>query len=177
MFAPDYASTFHNLMTRYRDTVTTSFAGHVHTDGFRLLDDDGGPLGFVLMNPALSPIFAQNPAFRRVVLADDGTLADQSVYYLANLADAQAGAAPRWQLEMSFDAAWNLPRVDLPSLASLYAQLGNSTAASERWFKAYAVQSAAGAVKPADYPVYRCIAGSDRDADVARCACGGAPSP
>jgi hypothetical protein len=177
MFAPDDAIAFHRLMARYRTTVTASFAGHVHTDGFRLLADDNGPFGFVLMDPAISPIFAQNPAFRRVTLTEDGALADQSVYYLANLVDAQAGAAPRWQLEMSFDAAWNLPRVDLPSLTTLYARLGNSTAASDRWFRAYSVQSAAGAVKPATYPIYRCTAGSDRDADVARCACGSAPPP
>lgn len=175
MFAAPYAAQFHALMERYRVTVTASFAGHVHMDGFRLLSETGTPFGFVVMNPAISPIFGQNPAFRRVTLTDDGTLADQSVYYLANLPEAQSGAAPRWQLEMSFDAAWSQPRFDLSSLQDVYHQIGTVAEARDRWFKAYAVQSSGPAViSPVDYTIYRCTAGQDRAADFARCSCAGA---
>ena len=174
MFAPAYAREFHRLMLRFRNTVSASFAGHVHMDGFRLLREDGKAFGFVMMNPAISPIFGQNPAFRRATITTGGAIADQSVYYLANLSDAQAGAAPRWSLEMNFAAAWNLPRFDAPHLEDLYRRIGTDAMAQARWFGAYAVQSAKAAIKPANEALYRCIAGSDRAGDVARCRCGGA---
>ncbi len=175
LFAEPYAREFHDLMLRFRATVTASFAGHIHMDGFRLLADDAKPFGFVLMNPAISPIFGQNPAFRRIQLGDDGTLSDESVYYLANLPAAASGAAAQWQLEMSFDSTWNLPRVDLASLDELYRRLGASTATRDRWLDSYAIQGPTRAtLNEANYAIYRCTAGSDRATDVARCSCAGA---
>lgn len=175
MFAEPYAGEFHALMARYRHTVTASFAGHVHMDGFRLLGDDGKIFGFVMMTPAVSPIYGQNPAFRRVALDGDGTIADQSIYDLANLPAAAQGAAPQWNLEMSFDAAWNLPRFDLASLDVLYHRLGNDAATRDRWINFYAVQGPGRAtIDPTNAAIYRCAAGNDRIADFARCSCAAA---
>jgi len=175
MFAEAYGEEFHRLLQAYRDTIVTSFAGHTHMDGFRLLSENGEPFSLVIMNPAISPIFGQNPAFRRVRFERDGEIADHSVYYLANLADAVSGAAPQWQLEMSFDEVWQLPRPDLRAYAALYRRLGTVPAERERWFRAYAVQSIGPAmINPSDYATYRCAAGNDRSADVARCSCEGA---
>ncbi len=172
MFAEPYARAFHGLMERSRAMVVASLAGHTHMDGFRLLADAGKPFGFVVMDPALSPIYGQNPAFKRISLDDDGRIADQAVYYLANLPAAARGARPQWRLEARFDAAWNLPRVDLPGLETLYRRLGSSSATRERWLDEYAVQGPArDSVTPANVAIYRCVVGSD-DADaVARCAC------
>jgi sphingomyelin phosphodiesterase acid-like 3 len=64
MWKPTYATLFDALMRRYSNTVVASFAGHTHMDDFRLLADDNGYFGFVLVTPALSPIYGQNPAFR-----------------------------------------------------------------------------------------------------------------
>lgn len=173
MFAPAYAETFHRLMDQFRGTVTASFAGHVHMNGFRLLGDGTRDFAFVMMNPAISPIFGQNPAFRRASIRAHGVIDDETVYYLANLAAAQQGAAPVWQKEQSFDQAWSLPRFDLSSLETLYQRLGTNADARDRWFQDYAVQSQAGAaVKPADFALYRCVAGHDRAAAVTRCSCG-----
>jgi sphingomyelin phosphodiesterase acid-like 3 len=174
-FAEPYAHEFHALMERYRATVTASFAGHTHMDGFRLLADNGRAFGFVMMNPAVSPIFGQNPAYRRVELDEDGTITDQSVYYLANLPASASGAAPQWRLEMSFDRAWNLPRFDLSSLDALYRRLGSSAAARERWLDFYAVQGPVRAtLSPANDAIYRCAAGNDRAVDLTHCSCAGA---
>lgn len=176
MFATPYARAFHALMEAYRATVVASFAGHTHMDGFRLLADADKPFGFVLMNPAVSPICGQNPAFRRVALEEDGEIADQSVYYLANLPEATSGASPQWRLEARFDTLWNLPRVDVPSLEALYRRIGVADATRERWFDEYAVQGPArSAVTPTNAAIYRCAMGND-DADaVARCVCDAAP--
>lgn len=174
LFAEPYARDFDALMARYRATVTASFAAHLHMDGFRLLGDGGKPVGFVLVTPAISPIFGQNPAFRSVAFADDGTITDQSVYFLANLPDAVSGAAAQWRLETDFGATWNLPRIDLASLETLYRRTGSSAAARERWLDIYAVQGPTRATLSANATIYRCSAGNVRAADFARCNCAGA---
>jgi hypothetical protein len=120
----------------------------------------------------VSPIFGQNPAFRRVTLGDDGTLADETVSYLANLPEAARGGAAQWRDEASFDAAWGLPRFDRASLTELYRRMGSATALRDRWLDRYAVQGPARSdIDAANYAIYRCTAGSDRAQDFARCAC------
>jgi sphingomyelin phosphodiesterase acid-like 3 len=66
MWKQTHAELFYALTRRYSDTIVASFAGHIHMDDFRLLGDDNGYYGFVLITPALSPIYGQNPAFRTV---------------------------------------------------------------------------------------------------------------
>ena len=39
----------------------------------------------MLIDPPVSPIYGQNPAFRVVSFTEGGRLADQSTYYLTNL--------------------------------------------------------------------------------------------
>ncbi len=174
MFVEPYAARFHALMLRYHATVAASFAGHTHMDGFRLLSEGGQPFGFVMMNPALSPIFGQNPAFRRVTVNGDATITDQTVSYLANLPDAVGGAVPQWQQEADFATAWHLKRFDLANLEQLYRRLGHSAADRSRYFDQYAVQGPArNDIATANAAVYRCTAGGDLLAEVAHCICAG----
>ncbi|MGH7114469.1 MAG: metallophosphoesterase, partial [Stellaceae bacterium] len=78
MWDARYAQPFNDLVRRYRDTIAASFAGHTHMDDFRLTGDGGSDSGFVLITPALSPIFGQNPAFRTVVFDAGGAILDQT---------------------------------------------------------------------------------------------------
>ncbi|HVA12572.1 MAG TPA: metallophosphoesterase [Stellaceae bacterium] len=173
LLAAPYADELHALMLRYRDTIAANIAGHLHTDAFRILRERGAPFGFVMIAPALSPIFGQNPAFRRVEIGADGTIADETTFYLANLPEAAGGAAPQWRAETRFDRAWGLPRFDAASLDRLYRRIGTSLEARTRWIATYGVQGPAGAaITPGNFPVYRCSVGSDRITDVARCLCG-----
>jgi sphingomyelin phosphodiesterase acid-like 3 len=173
MFAAPYAQRFHALMAQYRNTIAASFAGHTHMDSFALFADAGRPFGFVLINPAISPIFGQNPAFRRIGVAPNGTLEDETVHYLANLAATAEGAAPQWRRETSFDAAWHAAAIDTANLARLNHKIGVSPASRERWFETYAVQSARAreAVTAGNEAIYRCALDHDRVDEVARCAC------
>ncbi len=173
MFAAPYAQRFHALMAHYRDTIAASFAGHIHMDSFALFADAARPYGFVLIDPAVSPIFGQNPAFRRIRLAHDGTIEDGTIHYLANLAAATEGATPQWRAEASFDAAWQEAAINVASLEALYHKIATSRAARERWFEDYAVQAARAreAVTAGNEAIYRCALGHDRVDDVARCAC------
>jgi sphingomyelin phosphodiesterase acid-like 3 len=172
LLAEPYADALHALMLRYRDTIVGDIAGHLHTDAFRILREHGEGFGFVMIAPALSPVFAQNPAFRRVSFADDGAITDETTYYLANLTEAAAGAASQWRAEASFDRAWNVPRFDAASLEALYRRIATSPAAQRRWSATYGVQSPAAEIAPQNFSVYRCSVGSDNAEDFARCLCG-----
>jgi sphingomyelin phosphodiesterase acid-like 3 len=174
LLAEPYASELHDLMERYRDTIVANIAGHLHTDAFRILRSRDRLFGFVMIAPAISPIFGQNPSFRRFTLGDDGTIGAVNTYYLANLGDAVAGAAPQWRAEASFEHTWNLSRFDTASLETLYQRLGTSERAQQRWTQTYGVQGpASAAVTLQNFSVYRCSVGSDESSDFARCLCGG----
>jgi len=174
LLAEPYAGELHALLQRYQDTIIANIAGHLHTDAFRVLRSGDDAFGFVMIAPAISPIFGQNPAFRRFALSDDGAISEVNTYYLANLGDAVAGATPRWRAEASFEQTWTLARFNTASLETLYHRLGTSAAAQQRWTRTYGVQGpASAAVTLQNFAVYRCSVGSDQSSDFARCLCGG----
>lgn len=174
LLAEPYAGELHALMQRYQGTIVANIAGHLHTDAFRILRSGDKLFGFVMIAPAISPIFGQSPSFRRFTLSDDGAISGVETYYVANLGDAVAGAMPQWRAEASFERSWNLPRFDTASLETLYRRLGTSAAAQQRWIQTYGVQGpASAAVTLQNFSVYRCSVGSDQSSDFARCLCGG----
>jgi hypothetical protein len=169
-----YASELHALTQRYQDTIAANIAGHLHTDAFRILRNGDKLFGFVMIAPAISPIFGQNPSFRRFTLSDDGEISAVNTYYLANLGEAVAGATPQWRAEASFEHSWDLVRFDTASLETLYRRLGTSAATQQRWIRTYGVQGpASAAVTLQNFSVYRCSVGSDQSSDFSRCLCGG----
>jgi hypothetical protein len=105
-------------------------------------------------------------------LGDDGAIADETTYYMANLTEAAAGAAPQWRAEASFDRAWGAARFDAASLEALFRRIGTSPAAQQRWSATYGVQSPPAEVAPQNFSVYRCSVGGDDAEDFARCRCG-----
>jgi sphingomyelin phosphodiesterase acid-like 3 len=183
MWDQAYAEPFFALLHRYADTVAASFAGHTHMDDFRLIGDAGGSYAFTLITPALSPIFGQNPAFRTVFYDSAGGILDQTTYDLTNLPEATAnGGSPAiWRAEYTFTQAWRLPRVDLPSLAHLYAITGNVTQDRDRWHMLFPVSSpvywprfsASGDGGVQAVRAFRCATGNALLPDYRQCYCGG----
>lgn len=169
MWEAAYAQPFYALLRQYADSVVVSFAGHTHMDDFRLIGTPGGHYAFVLITPALSPIFGQNPAFRTVAYGVAGSILNETTYDLTNLREASSapGAPPAWEAEYTFTREWSLPRIDLPSLERLYSQIQSSPAERDHWRAIFAVAS----------PVYwpRVAGGDGGEAHAARafsCASG-----
>jgi sphingomyelin phosphodiesterase acid-like 3 len=175
-----YAEPFDALMRRYAGTIAATFAGHLHMDDFRLIPTGDGSAAFVLITPAVSPIFGQNPAFRTVSFDKAGGLLDGTTYDLANLTTAGAGTPAAWQAEYAFTREWGLPRLDAASLARLARLIAERPAVRERWRQLYATSS----------PIYwrllamlgdrparalRCAATHLSPQDFDRCYCGSAP--
>ena len=179
MWKQIYAEPFYALTRKYSDTIVASFAGHIHMDDFRLLGDDNGYYGFVLITPALSPIYGQNPAFRTVTSDAAGGILDQTTYELANLREAVDGAPPTWRAEYTFTQAWQLPRIDLASLTQLYAKTADVPSDRDRWHTFLPVSSPVywstnlGEAARRGALAYRCADGHVLLPEYAQCYCGG----
>jgi len=65
MWVPEWTSQYDSLLAKYSSTVLAGFAAHIHSDDFRLIGPAGAGRQFVILNPAVSPIYGQNPGFRR----------------------------------------------------------------------------------------------------------------
>ena len=143
MWQPKWTAQFQTLLAKYEGTVIVSLAGHTHTDDFRLINSAGAKPEFVLISPAISPVYRQNPAFRVVTFANDGSLSDESVYYLTNLEFASSKTRGEWAKEYTFSQEWKLGRPDAASLAILYEQIKTNPEVRDEWVKLYNVSSAA----------------------------------
>ena len=140
MWVPEWTARFDGLLETFHDTVVASFAGHTHSDDFRLINAAGTNEAFVIITPAISPIYDQNPSFRVVQYADDGSLVDQTTYYLTNL--KQAGkVGGRWKKEYSFSREWRSRRLNVVSLGKIYKQVQSTEPARDQWLKLYNVSS------------------------------------
>jgi len=138
MWATQWTAQFDALLTRYHDTVVTSFAAHTHSDDFRVMGQE-----FVLMNPAISPVYSQNPGYRVVSYRHDGTLADQSTYYLTNLPDANSKKKGKWKREYQFTRQWKTKTLDAASLNRVYGEVVANDQGRANWLKVYAVSGPA----------------------------------
>lgn len=177
MWVPEWSKRFDKLLQRYAGTVVASFAGHTHADDFRVLGTGDGKQQFVLIDPAISPIYYQNPSFRVVDFRDDGTLADQSTYYLTNLEDAGGKTAGHWKREYRFSQRWKVRQLDGASLAKIYGQVASMSAARELWLRLYLVSSAAQPIQAADVKTLTCAIGSPTQQTYESCYCSATVAP
>jgi sphingomyelin phosphodiesterase acid-like 3 len=141
MWTPEWTAGFDSLLERYHDTVVASFAGHTHADDFRVIGASGVRPQFVLIDPAISPIYDQNPGFRIVNFRSDGTLADQTTYYLTNLKQAGGKTPGHWTREYRFTRRWKVQQLDGASLAKISGEITNTDAARAQWWRFYMVSS------------------------------------
>ena len=177
MWADTYAQPVYALLRRYADTVAASFAGHTHMDDFRLVGDGSRYFGFVLIAPALSPIFGQNPAFRAVDFDAEGSILDQTTYALSNLPEAGTHEPANWRPEYVFRREWRLSRIDLPNLERLYTLITTQQTDRALWHTLFVVSSpyywahssgAANVIR-----AYDCATGQVDGGDFDRCWCRG----
>lgn len=111
----------------------SEFAGHTRTDDFRLFGAPPSKSAFVLINPAISPIDNRNPAFRVVTFESDGSLSDQSTYYLTNLERASSKTPGRWKKEYQFSQEWKAREVDGVTLGAIYGRIRAEQKFREKW--------------------------------------------
>lgn len=171
MWVPRWTAEFDALMTRYRDTIVATLAGHTHADDFRLIQSETGTPGFVLINPAVSPIYNQNPGFRVATFNQAGALMDASVYYLTNLIFASNTTPGTWRKEYAFSEEWKAGEIDASSLSSIYTAITHEESARSEWLKLYNVSSSAAHLPSGSAPFLYCAIGGLDAGSYGNCLC------
>jgi sphingomyelin phosphodiesterase acid-like 3 len=145
IWKPVWTTLFERVTADSQSNITAMFAGHTHTDDFRLLPNRGTGGEFVLIDPPISPIYGQNPAFRLVSFKSDAGLADQSTYYLTNLQAARSDVPGTWTREYSFLEAWQTHSqthsLDSSSLNNIYGRIKSDPQARAQWLNFLDVSS------------------------------------
>src|SRR5271157_5900414 len=177
MWVPTWTQQVDVLLEEFHSTVIASFAGHTHNDDFRLVNAAGVNKSFVLIDPPVSPIYEQNPGFRIVTFDRDGSLTDQTTYYLTNLKEASSKVRGRWKKEYQFTLEWKMTRLDLASLGTIYSDIQTTKTARDRWLKLYNLSSSAAIVPPGTVRGLYCAIGALDVAAYQSCYCPAGPEP
>jgi sphingomyelin phosphodiesterase acid-like 3 len=173
MWVPEWTARFDSLLERYQSTVLASFARHTHVDDFRIIGA-GANKQFILIDPAISPVYDQNPGFRIVDFNSDGTLADQSVYFLTNLEQAGGKIRGRWKREYTFSRRWKVRQLDGASLARIYDEIASRNAAQDLWLKLFMVSSSDAPIPAKDVKGLYCAIGALTQQSYESCYCAAA---
>lgn len=173
---PEYVDAFLATTKHYRDILRDSYAAHLHRDDFRIVTDGGTPFLQVHLAPSISPIYLNNPAFEIGVYdRKNGALADYTVVYLKNYAQAGATESPDWAKEYAFRQAYNASRLSPASVSAVAAAIRTQPAIRAEFFDFFSAHNAvASIVSSKDWPLYSCAQTQIRASDFAACAC---PSP
>jgi sphingomyelin phosphodiesterase acid-like 3 len=177
MWIPKWTASFEKLLERYHGTVLATFAGHTHVDSFMLIGTEGDAKQSVLINPPISPVYDQNPGYRIVNFRGDGTLSDQTTYYLTNLTKAAGGTRGRWKKEYTFSRKWKTRQLDGANLTKVYNEIASESNARGRWLKLYMVSSTDAPIPAADVKGLYCAIGALDPKSYAVCACGAQKQP
>ena len=159
LWDPIWTSKFDGLLEKYQSTIMASFSGHTHADDFRLIHSTGTRRAFVLIDPPVSPVYGQNPAFRVVTFRANGGVADQSTYFLTNLKIASSKVPGKWMLEYKFSSQWHVRKLDAPTLKIIFDQIRQDPKLRADWFRLYGVSSSAAQVPTAGEPSFYCATG------------------
>jgi sphingomyelin phosphodiesterase acid-like 3 len=168
-----YADAFIGLLRDYRDVIQASYAGHIHTDGYRLLiDDDGNALGLQKVVPAISPIYHQNPAYQVVTYEPaTGVPTDFSTYFLANLDQASLAVPGDWRLEYTFSEAYGIAPYSADGVAAMVKAIDAGGLAAETYRRLTVVSH--GSLSANDLSAYVCGMTRLKRSGFARCYCSG----
>jgi sphingomyelin phosphodiesterase acid-like 3 len=173
MWVPEWTARFDALLERYQSTVIVALAGHTHTDDFRVIDPAAVDSNYILISPAISPVYNQNPAFRTATYAKDGSLLDASVYYLTNLIFASSTTPGEWQLEYTFSKQWKVSRIDAASLKALYSRIQSDKSVRDDWLRLYNTSSSAAYLTAGSAPGLTCAVEGLDSQDYGKCYCSG----
>jgi sphingomyelin phosphodiesterase acid-like 3 len=171
MWKPEWTAELERIMGDYQATITATFAGHNHTDDFRVIRAGQAGAQFVLIDPPISPIYGQNPAFRVVAFSTDGRLAGQSTYYLTNLESARSDVPGVWKKEYTFAEEWQSPQLDAASLNAIYNRIASDATARTQWLTLLNVSSTHDPVPAIAVPSLDCAIEALDPASYLACAC------
>jgi sphingomyelin phosphodiesterase acid-like 3 len=153
-----YLKNFLALLDQYRDTIIFTLAGHTHMDDFRLTRDaKTSRSSFLIVTPAISPIFENNPGLQ-VLSYDRKTLS--VLDYTTHRLDLAAAPAQHWKEEYRFSQAYRLSPVTGSTLETLFRSLRKDAHTRAMYSRYYNVSNTTDpAITEQTWPIYWCAIG------------------
>lgn len=129
----EYTVRFSELIYDYKETVNTQIAGHIHRDDFRVFQKSGVPYSFIHLNPAVSPIYWNNPSYQILhVDLNSFTIKNAETFYL-NLPEEDGV----WINEYNFNIAYNENGINKNSLWNVSNRIESDINVRQRYFQYY----------------------------------------
>lgn len=180
---PEDSARFDTILKQHASVVRLVLFGHTHMDEMRLLasgrstPDQFGSLGHLIadpvpikLEPSVSPVDGNNPAFTVADVEASGTLLDYSVTVASN----QTGIGTAWTREYDYAETYHEPDFSAASLLDLVAKFDGDpkgqTPASQHYIQHYYKGKVAGALAPF-WPQYECSLDNLNPDDYTRCVC------
>lgn len=161
MWKAPYRRRFTALLEEYGETVSLGFAGHMHMDTFRLVAGE-----VVLVIPAVSPVFGNNPAFQTLALDDESWEILDRRSYSYPLSGDTGGFAPLYDTSQAYGLHGPLAA----GLAVLPPRLATDRIPGMRYIHFYDSGCDTGkAITDTTWPVYRCAIGHTGKAGFLEC--------
>jgi sphingomyelin phosphodiesterase acid-like 3 len=164
-----YQEAFLKLLNQYRSTILFTLAGHSHMDEFRLaLDGETGrSSSFLLVTPAISPVFLNNPGLQ--VLFYDRK-AFSLLDYTTHRLDLAAEPSADWKEEYGFSRAYSLFPFTSTTLETLSRSLLEEAQRRATYMRYYNVgNTASPQITDQTWPVYWCAIGHQTATDFQTC--------
>jgi sphingomyelin phosphodiesterase acid-like 3 len=126
LWQDQYLSTYYALLTKYQGIVMGQLFGHLHSDEFRLIEEEEEGLSYpLLLASSITPIYGNNPSIRVVHYdQDSGLMLDYDTYYL----DLTIGShTQEWMETPSFQDSFPVRNLSSTSLEYILTILTNSS--------------------------------------------------
>jgi len=136
------------ILLRHQDHVAAMFAGHIHRDDFRLFRAETGAAVVTFVVPAISPVYADNPAYK-ILTYDPVTLTiqDSIVHYL----DPGPGT---WQVGQVFSRAYGPGELSPQRMDQLWADVRGNPGIRNHYATAYAAFRTPIEISDQNFPYY-----------------------
>lgn len=172
MWESQFTDSFLQLLNQYPNVITAGIGGHTHMDEYRLLNNvSGQAVSFFHINPSISPIDGNNPAFQLFTYdAPAMVLKDYTSYVFHGISADPASAA--WTTQYTFSQAYGVSSVTTGALDSVYTALGTDTVLQKKYLNYYCGGSTYDA--PTMWLPYYCCIGNVAQQSFTTCACGSA---
>lgn len=158
MWNREYLERFLEITSRYQKIIKISFGGHTHMEEYRMAYSNGvEPDLLMIVNPAVTPIFGNNPAYRIFTIdADDWELLDYRTEAIALQDHAQ-----EYETLYVFSQAYGFVTPLAVALSELYPELFSDRAKEDNFRRFYyAGHSEASNIKDLNWPAYSCAVGN-----------------
>ena len=132
------------VFAQKRASIAFAIAGHVHRNDFRL--PGGVPL---LVTPALSPVYSNNPGFLRLQIAPDGTLRDYTQY-------SYDEEAQSWTASADLNRTFGVRQFTAQALSALHDRIAADPATRSAWADATVGGSPHRDAGPSTWRVFWC---------------------